>query len=89
MFLPPGIKEGSIRSVMTQVLFWVELHFTDDPYFWQDLEKSGSHAYMVSRRGGKDKLCFGMDGEILGDTGFILCQSGEHPFNSLASPRNF
>ena len=89
LFLPPGIKEGSIRSVMTQVLFWVELHFTDDPYFWQDLEKSGSHAYMVSRRGGKDKLCYGMDGEILGDTGFILCQSGEHPFNSLASPRNF
>ena len=74
LFLPSGISEGSIRSVMTQVLFWRKLNFADDPYFWRNLESAGSRAYVVSRSREKDKLCYGMGGEILGDTGFILCQ---------------
>jgi hypothetical protein len=74
LFLPPGTREGSFRSVMTQVLFWQKLTFADDPYFKRNLEKEGFHAYAVSKHGRKGELCYGMEGEILGDTGFILCQ---------------
>ena len=74
---------------MTQVLFGEKLIFADDPDFWRDLEEEGSRAQLVSRRAGKDELCYGMSGEALGDTDFILCQLDNHHFNSLDSSRHF
>ena len=83
LFLPPGNGEGSFRSVMTQVLFSQKLIFADDPCFWRDLEEKGSRAYVVSRHGGEAQLCSGMEGEALGETGFILCQLDKFQFNLL------
>ena len=83
LFLPPGNGEGSFRSVMTQVLFSQKLIFADDPCFWRDLEEKGSRAYVVSRHGGEAQLCSEMEGEALGETGFILCQLDKFQFNLL------
>ena len=74
LFLPPSTREGSFRSVMTQVLFWQKLTFSDDPFFKINLEREGSHAHAVGRYGRKGELCYGMEGKSLGDTGFVLCQ---------------
>ena len=73
LVLPPGTKEGSIRSVITQVLFGQKITFADDPYFTRELEKQ-SFPYGVSPLEGKDAVCNGIEGEVLGDTGFVLCR---------------
>ena len=75
LFLPPGDQDGSFRSVMTQVLFSKKLFFSDDPYFWRDLKEKKNRAYVVSQHGGEVKLCGGVEEKILGETGFVLCQS--------------
>lgn len=91
LFLPPGDKEGSIRSVMHQVLFLGKLHFADDPDFKQALKKevSQGRAYGVSLDGVTDTLCYGIWREALGDTGFILCKMDEYPVSLSEQPGSF
>ena len=74
LFLPPSDREGTIRSVLSQVLFGEALIFSDDPDFRQNLKNKGSKVYALSRNEGKDELCHGVKGEDLGNTGFILCR---------------
>ena len=38
---------------------------------------------MVSQRGGEVKLCEGMEEKVLGETGFVLCQSNKFQFDLL------
>ncbi len=89
LFLPPGNREGSIRSVMTQVLFGANLTFEDDPDYWTNLKNAGSSAYVVSRSEGKDKICHGRKGEVLGDTGFVVCRLGKSQVKSLEPLSDF
>jgi hypothetical protein len=74
LFLPPGDRAGSFRSVMTQVLFSQKLFYADDPYFWRYFEENEFPVYAVSQHDGEVKLCSGEEGEVLGETGFVLCQ---------------
>jgi hypothetical protein len=83
LFLPPGNRDGSFRSVMTQVLFSQKLIFADDPYFLRDIEEKESRAYVVSQHGGEVKLCSGGDEKVLGETGFVLCQLDKSQFYLL------
>ena len=83
LFLPPGNRDGSFRSVMTQVLFSQKLIFADDPYFLRDIEEKESRAYVVSQHGGEVKLCSGGDKKVLGETGFVLCQLDKSQFYLL------
>ncbi|MBT6296727.1 MAG: hypothetical protein HOJ14_09230 [Nitrospina sp.] len=74
LFLPPGDRAGSFRSVMTQVLFSQKLIFEDDPYFWRFFEEKESPAYMLIKQDGEVNLCNGEEVEVLGETGLVLCK---------------
>ena len=74
LFLPPGDRAGSFRSVMTQVLFSQKLIFEDDPYFWRFFEEKESPAYMLIKQDGEVNLCNGEEVEVLVETGLVLCK---------------
>ena len=74
MLFPSGNKDGSFRSVITQVLFSQNLFFVDDPNSWRDLEDDQSLTYLVSQHDVEDKLCDGVESKALGETGFVVCQ---------------
>ena len=74
LLLPPGNKEGSFRSVMTQVLFLQRLNFANDPKFRQNLEEETSSVYVVRKSDEEAKFCSDLERVVLGETGFILCQ---------------
>tara|TARA_B110000438_G_scaffold88965_1_gene88450 strand:+ start:6220 stop:7794 length:1575 start_codon:yes stop_codon:yes gene_type:complete len=74
LFLPPGDRVGSFRSVMTQVLFSQKLIFEDDPYFWRFFEEKESPAYMLIKQDGEVNLCNGEEVEVLVETGLVLCK---------------
>ena len=74
LLLPPGNREGSFRSVMTQVLFSQRISFADDSKLRQSLEEKISSVYEVSKFNDKAKSCNELERVVLGETGFILCK---------------
>jgi len=74
LLLPPGNREGSFRSVMTQVLFSQRISFADDSKLRQSLEERTSSMYVVSKFNDKAKSCNELERVVLGETGFILCK---------------
>jgi hypothetical protein len=84
LFLPPGDQDGSFRSVMTQVLFSKKLFLLPiSPLFGVDPQEKKHLAYLVSQHGGMVKLCDGVEKKVLGETGFVLCQSDKFQFDLL------
>ena len=74
LLLPPGNREGSFRSVMTQVLFSQRISFADDSKLRQSLKERTSSVYVVSKFNDKAKSCNELERVVLGETGFILCK---------------
>ena len=74
-----AFKMGEVLSLIKSM----KMIFADDPYFWRDLEEKGPHAYVVSQHDGDVKLCSGVEGKVLGETGFVLCQLDKFQFNLL------
>jgi hypothetical protein len=74
MLFLSGNRDGSFRSVITQVLFSQNIFFVDDPNSWSDLEDDQSLVYAVSQHDVEDKLCGGVEAKALGETGFVVCQ---------------
>ena len=83
LFLPPGNREGSFRSVMTQVLFPQKLIFANDPYLWKKFQKKEPRLLMATERLGDNKLCNETKAEVLDETGFIFCQIEKTHFNFM------
>ena len=74
LLFPSGSRDGSFRSVLTQVLFSQNLFFLDDPNDWRDLEDDRPLTYVVSQYDVENKLCGGVEAKALGQTGFVVCQ---------------
>ena len=83
LLLPPGNREGSFRSVMTQVLFSQRVIFANDSYLWKNFKKRGSPPLVVTKQVGGDKLCDESEAEALRETGFIFCQADKVHFKLL------
>jgi hypothetical protein len=75
LLLPSGKREGSFRSVMTQVLFSQTLVFANDFYLWKSLEKKESPPLIIEEQVGGGKLCDKKETQVLGKTGFVFCKA--------------
>ena len=73
MLLPPDNREGSFRSVMTQVLFSQELIFANDSYLWKKLDEKETPSLTATERMEENRLCDSKKAKVLGDTGFVFC----------------
>ncbi len=74
LLLPPGNREGSFRSVMTQVLFPQKLIFANDSYLWKKFDKKETRSLTATERMEENRLCDSDTAKVLGDTGFVFCQ---------------
>ena len=74
LLLPPGNREGSFRSVMTQVLFSQKLIFANDSYLWKKFDEKETRLLMAAERMEENMLCDTEKTKVLGDTGFVFCQ---------------
>ena len=83
LLLPPGNKEGSFRSAMTQILFPQKLIFANDSYLWKKFKKKEPHPLMATERVGDNKLCNETEAKVLDKTGFVLCRTDKTRFNFL------
>ena len=83
LLLPSGNKEGSFRSVMTQVLFSQKLIFLNDSYLWEKFQKKEPRPLMAMERVGDNKLCNEMEAEVLDKTGFVFCRIDTTRFKFL------
>ena len=83
LLLPPGNKEGSFRSVMTQVLFPQKLIFANDSYLWKKVQKKEPRLLMATERVGDNKLCNETEAKVLDKTGFVFCRTDKTRFNFL------
>ena len=83
LFLPPGNREGSFRSVMTQVLFSQKLIFANDSDLWENFQKKEPRPLMATERVGDNKLCNDTEVEVLDKTGFVFCRIDKTHFNFL------
>ena len=83
LLLPPGNKEGSFRSAMTQILFPQKLIFANDSYLWKKFKKKDPHPLMATERVGDNKLCNETEAEVLDKTGFVFCRTDKTRFNFL------
>ena len=75
LLLPSGKREGSFRSVMTQVLFSQTLVFANDFYLWKSLEKKEPPPLIIEEQVGGGELCDKKEAKVLGKTGFIFCKA--------------
>ena len=75
LLLPSGKREGSFRSVMTQVLFSQTLVFANDFYLWKSLEKKEPPPLIIEEQVGGGKLCDKKETQVLGKTGFVFCKA--------------
>tara|TARA_B100000929_G_scaffold61840_1_gene46964 strand:+ start:238 stop:672 length:435 start_codon:yes stop_codon:yes gene_type:complete len=83
LLLPPGDREGSFRSVMTQVLFSQKLIFANDFYLWKKFDKKETPSLTAIERMEENKLCDSEQAKVLGDTGFVFCQLNKVHINFL------
>ena len=83
LLLPSGNKEGSFRSVMTQVLFSQKLIFANDSNLWEKLQQKEPRPLMATERVGDNKLCNETEAEVLDKTGFVFCRVDKTRFNFL------
>jgi hypothetical protein len=83
LLLPPGNREGSLRSVMTQVLFSQKLIFANDSYLWKNFDAKETPFLAAVERIEENKLCVSKKSKILGNTGFVFCQIDKINFNFL------
>jgi hypothetical protein len=83
LLLPPGNREGSFRSVMTQVLFSQKLIFANDSYLWKKFQIKEPRPPIATERVGDNKLCNETEVEVLGKTGFVFCRVDQTHFNFL------
>ena len=79
--LPSGNKEGSFRSVMTQVLYPQKLIFANDSDLWKKIQTKELRPLMVTERVGDNKLCNETEAEDLDKTGFVFCRINKNHFN--------
>jgi hypothetical protein len=73
LLLPPGNREGSFRSVMTQVLFSQELIFANGSYLWKKFGGKETPSLTATERMEENRLCDSKKAKVLGDTGFVFC----------------
>ena len=83
LLLPPGNREGSFRSVMTQTLFPQQLIFANDSYLWNEFKKREPRPLIAAERVGDNQLCNETEVEVLGKTGFVFCRTDKTRFNFL------
>ncbi|KMP12240.1 hypothetical protein UZ36_01365 [Candidatus Nitromaritima sp. SCGC AAA799-C22] len=78
VFLPPGDRAGSFRSVATQVLYPRVLHFGDDADFEEKLNAASreGRAYLVSGPEWRPDFCSGEARRPVPGTAFGLCGIG-------------
>ncbi|SVE40764.1 uncharacterized protein METZ01_LOCUS493618, partial [marine metagenome] len=74
VFLPPGDSEGSVRSVMIQVLFPQNLHFANDSKFKKNLKGNTPSVYVTKGSDEVSRFCDDLNRVTLGKTGFFMCQ---------------
>ena len=83
LLLPPGNREGSFRSVMTQTLFPQQLIFANDSYLWNEFKKREPRPLIAAERVGDNQLCNETEVEVLDKTGFVFCRTDKTRFNFL------